>query len=77
MASRPSCRDLAGDERRNTADLSSQRENVPLIPLTPRPSFPLILPLFLSIHLSLQEHLGLCDGKDAFSIHISRALIYV
>lgn len=51
-ASRLSCGDLAGDERRNAADFSSQRENV-LLRLRPFVSSP--PPPFLSILPSLQE----------------------
>lgn len=49
MASRASCCDLAGDETRPAADLSSQRENILLIPPTPRPSL-------CFVHPSLQAH---------------------
>lgn len=53
-----------------------REKTVLLIPLTPRPFFPLLL-LFLSIHPSLQEHLSFCGGKVVLFIYLLFASIYV
>lgn len=61
MANLASCCDLAGDERRTAADLSSQKENVPL---TPRPFFSSPPRPFSLYYPSLQERF--CGGKVVF-----------
>lgn len=62
-AERPSCGDLDDDERRDTADLSSEGERVLLIQLTPRPSLLSACLFFISLHPSLQRHSHFFSGK--------------
>lgn len=87
LASSPSCGDLAGDERRNAADLSSQRKNVLLIPLTPR-SFFSSLPFFLyssialgTLNLLSQQYyimyLSCVRIYLSLSIYLSKVSIYL